>query len=395
VTSSAENFIEIDSCQRAKSGEYIAGDVFLSENLKQEGRIVSVLSDGLGSGVKASVLASMTASMALKFMASAMDISQSAEIIMDTLPVCSERKTSYSTFTIVDVTSTGETRIVEYGNPPFLLIRPAGEVTVPKTALLPKRSKDRIIDYSTFRVQREDRIVFFSDGITQAGTGSRITPNGWGRENVSQFASQQISENPSISARELSRLLVARAEEIDGFSAKDDITCGVVYFRSPRQLLVLTGPPSSRNHDYDLAVMALNTPGRKVICGGTTANIISRRLNRAIYEDAEQPRDPKIPPYARMDGFELVTEGALTLYAVLHLLEGEFVPEGMSPNAAVLLASMLLDSDIVNFAVGTSLNEAYQDPKFPLELGMRRNIVKQLAHLLESKYMKQAFIQYL
>jgi len=395
VTSSAENFIEIDSYQRAKSGEYIAGDVFLSENLKQEGRIVSVLSDGLGSGVKASVLASMTASMALKFMASAMDISQSAEIIMDTLPVCSERKTSYSTFTIVDVTSTGETRIVEYGNPPFLLIRPAGEVTVPKTALLPKRSKDRIIDYSTFHVQREDRIVFFSDGVTQAGTGSRITPNGWGREKVSQFASQQISENPSISARELSRLLVARAEEIDGFSAKDDITCGVVYFRSPRQLLVLTGPPSSRNHDYDLAVMALNTPGRKVICGGTTANIISRRLNRAIYEDAEQPRDPKIPPYARMDGFELVTEGALTLYAVLHLLEGEFVPEAMSPNAAVLLASMLLDSDIVNFAVGTSLNEAYQDPKFPLELGMRRNIVKQLAHLLESKYMKRAFIQYL
>ena len=395
MTSSAENFIEIDSCQRAKSGEYIAGDVFLSENLKQEGRIVSVLSDGLGSGVKASVLASMTASMALKFMASAMDISQSAEIIMDTLPVCSERKTSYSTFTIVDVTSTGETRIVEYGNPPFLLIRPAGEVTVPKTALLPKRSKDRIIDYSTFHVQREDRIVFFSDGVTQAGTGSRITPNGWGREKVSQFASQQISENPSISARELSRLLVAKAEEIDGFSAKDDITCGVVYFRSPRQLLVMTGPPSSRNHDYDLAVMALNTPGRKVICGGTTANIISRRLNRAIYEDAEQPRDPKIPPYARMDGFELVTEGALTLYAVLHLLEGEFVPEGMSPNAAVLLASMLLDSDIVNFAVGTSLNEAYQDPKFPLELGMRRNIVKQLAHLLESKYMKRALIQYL
>jgi len=394
VSSPAENFIEVDSCQRAKSGEFISGDVFLSENLKKEGRIVSVLSDGLGSGVKASVLASLTATMALKFTASAMDISRSAEIIMDTLPVCSVRKTSYSTFTIVDMSITGETRIVEHGNPPFLLVRPVGEVSVQKTALLPKRWKERVIDYSTFNVQREDRIIFFSDGITQAGTGSFRTPSGWGLENVDKYVHEQISENPSISARELSRLLVAKAEEIDGHSAKDDITCGVVYFRSPRQLLVLTGPPFSRVHDYDLAVMALNTPGRKVICGGTTANIIAKRLNRKVY-DVDQTHDPKIPPYARMDGFELVTEGALTLCEVLRLLEGEFVPEGMKPNAAVRLTSLLLDSDIVKFAVGTSINEAHQDPNFPIELDLRRNIVKQIANLLESKYMKRALIQYL
>ena len=395
MSAPAENFIEVDSCQRAKGGEFISGDVFLSENLKKEGRIVSVLSDGLGSGVKASVLATLTATMALKFTASAMDISRSAEIIMDTLPVCSVRKVSYSTFTIVDMTIMGETRIVEHGNPPFLLVRPKGEVSVQKTALLPKRWKERVIDYSTFNVQREDRIIFFSDGITQAGTGSPLTPSGWGQENVDKFVRQQISENPSISARELSRLLVAKAEEIDGNSAKDDITCGVVYFRSPRQLLVLTGPPFKRQHDYDLAVMALNTPGRKVVCGGTTANIIAKRLNRKVYDDVDQTHDPKIPPYGRMDGFELVTEGALTLCEVLHLLEGEFVPEGMSPNAAVRLTALLLDSDIVKFAVGTSINEAQQDPNFPVELDLRRNIVKQIAKLLESKYMKRALIQYL
>ena len=115
------------TCQRAKHGQLISGDVFLSEKVKQEGRIVSVLSDGLGSGVKASVLATMTATMALKFTASAMDIRQSAEIIMDTLPICSVRKISYSTFTVVDMAPTGETRIIEHGNPPFLLIRPDGE----------------------------------------------------------------------------------------------------------------------------------------------------------------------------------------------------------------------------------------------------------------------------
>ena len=64
MNSTAESFIEVDTYQRAKYGQLISGDVFISEKVKQEGRIVSVLSDGLGSGVKASVLATMTATMA-------------------------------------------------------------------------------------------------------------------------------------------------------------------------------------------------------------------------------------------------------------------------------------------------------------------------------------------
>ena len=395
MTPVAESFIEVDTYQRAKNGQLISGDVFISEKVKQEGRIVSVLSDGLGSGVKASVLATMTATMALKFTASAMDIRQSAEIIMDTLPICSVRKVSYSTFTIVDMAPTGETRIIEHGNPPFLLIRPDGELNVEKTELRPKRWEDRVISYSTFNVQREDRIIFFSDGITQAGMGEFHTPLGWGLENVDRFVREQISWDPYISARELSRLLVAKAEEVDGQSAKDDITCGVVYFRSPRQLLVMTGAPFNRAHDHDLAKMAERTRGRKVICGGTTANIISRMLGREIKIDMRQPLDPKVPPSAKMEGFELVTEGTLTLGEVLRLLEEGFVPEDMRPNAAVRLATMLLDSDIVKFAVGTRINEAHQDPNIPVDLDLRRNIVKRIAMLLETKHMKRVLVQYL
>jgi hypothetical protein len=391
----AESFIEVDSCQRAKHGQLISGDVFLSQKVKQEGRIVSVLSDGLGSGVKASVLASMTATMALKFTASAMDIRRSAEIIMDTLPICSVRKISYSTFTVVDMASTGETRIIEHGNPPFLLVRPKGELNVQKTEVRPKRWEDRVISFSTFDVQREDRIIFFSDGITQAGMGEYRTPLGWGLESVDRFVREKIDRYPYISARELSRLLVAKAEEVDGLSAKDDITCGVVYFRSPRQLLVITGAPFNRAHDHDLAKMAERTSGRKVICGGTTANIISRMLNRAIQIDMRQQLHSKVPPSARMEGFDLVTEGILTLGEVLRLLEEGFAPEDMRSNAAVRLATMLLDSDIVKFAVGTRINEAHQDPNIPVELDLRRNIVKRIAQLLESKHMKRVLIQYL
>ena len=390
-----ENFIEIDSCQRAKHGQLISGDVFLSEKVREESRIVSVLSDGLGSGVKASVLATMTATMALRFAASEMDFRRSAEIIMDTLPICSVRKISYSTFTVVDIAGKGQTRIIEHGNPPFLLIRPTGKVEIEKSEVQPERWRDRVISYSNFDVQREDRIIFFSDGISQAGMGEFRTPFGWGLPAVKTYIHEQIERHPHISARELSRSLVARAVEVDGLTAKDDITCGVVYIRSPRKLLVMTGAPFNRAHDQDLARMAERTPGRKVICGGTTANIISRQLNRTIQIDMRQARDSRVPPTARMHGFDLVTEGILTLGEVLRMLEEGFAPEEMAPNAAVRLARMLLDSDDVKFAVGTRINEAHQDPNIPVDLDLRRNIVKRIAQLLEVKHMKRVTLQYL
>src|SRR5579863_179764 len=192
MTGKESSFVEVDYCQRAKHGQLISGDVFLTQAVKQEGRIVSVLSDGLGSGVKASVLATMTATMALKFTAGAMDIRHSAEIIMDTLPICSVRKISYSTFTVVDMESSGQTRIIEHGNPPCLMIRPGAALSVHKTEVRPARWQDRVISLFSFDVQREDRIVMFSDGITQAGMGEYRTPLGWGLGNVEEFVRRQI-----------------------------------------------------------------------------------------------------------------------------------------------------------------------------------------------------------
>ncbi len=392
---SDENFIEIDCCQLAKHGQLISGDVFLTEKVKEDGRIVSVLADGLGSGVKASVLATMTATMALKFVVSPMDILRSAEIIMDTLPICSARKISYSTFTVVDMARGGQTRIIEHGNPSFLLIRPDGGVPIEKTEVRPERWRDRVISYTNFEVKREDRIVFFSDGISQAGMGEFRTPIGWGLPGVETYIREQIGRHPHISARDLSRELVAHAEVVDGLTAKDDITCGVVYVRSPRQLLVMTGAPFNRLHDLDLARLAEQTAGRKVICGGTTANIISRQLNRSIDIDLRQPRDPRVPPSARIQGFDLVTEGILTLGEVLRILEEGRAPEELKPNAAVRLTRMLLDSDEVKFAVGTRINEAHQDPNIPVDLDLRRNIVKRIARVLEDKHMKRVTVQFI
>ncbi|NJM15292.1 MAG: SpoIIE family protein phosphatase [Bacteroidales bacterium] len=116
-------FIEVDCQQRNHVNERICGDVFLSGKVKEEGRIVLVLSDGMGHGVKANVLATLTATMALHFTEEHKAPEKTAEIIMKTLPECSERKMNYSTFTIVDIEFDGKTRISEYDNPQCIVIR--------------------------------------------------------------------------------------------------------------------------------------------------------------------------------------------------------------------------------------------------------------------------------
>ena len=394
-TSAKASFIEIDSAQRAKQGQAVSGDVFLSHKIAEEDRLVSVLSDGLGSGVKANVLATLTATMALKYTSSFYDIKKSAETIMDTLPICSVRKISYSTFTIVDIDTRGKIRIIEHGNPPLFVLRPSGEVPVERSTLRLQKWQDRLISYSEFEAQLGDRIVFFSDGVAQAGMGEYQTPLGWTTERVQEFVADTISCYTYLSAHDLARSVVRRAEEFDAGSAQDDITCAVIYFRTPREMLVVTGPPFSRDSDEELGRTVDSFTGRKAICGGTTALIVERTTGRKVTMDLSQPLEPGIPPTSYMEGVDLVTEGTLTLGEVARLLEDGAVVESLHPHAAQQLVRMLLNSDIVHFLVGTRINEAHQDPNIPVELELRRNIIRRIVQQLEHKYLKQTTVRFI
>ena len=388
------NFIEVDYCQSAKNGQLASGDIFLSRKFKAENRTIAVLSDGLGSGVKANVLATLTATMALKYTSSFIDIKRTAEIIMDTLPICSVRKISYSTFTIVDMDTAGNTRIIEHENPPFIIVRDGKSVPIEKSSIHLKKWQERRINFAQFQARLGDRIVFFSDGVSQAGMGEYRTPLGWGARNVEKFVQETVSSEQGISASALAKKIAAKAQEIDSIGARDDITCGVMYFRNPRRLLVLTGPPFARDKDPELARLVNTFDGRKVVCGGTTANILGRLLSRDISMDLEY-FDPEVPPTSRMKGVDLITEGTITLGKVASLLEDGVNPEGLRKNAVRQLASLLLDSDIVQFVVGTRINEAHQDPSIPAELDLRRNIVKRIVRQLEQKHFEETAIRYL
>ncbi|PKK88085.1 MAG: stage II sporulation protein E [Candidatus Wallbacteria bacterium HGW-Wallbacteria-1] len=399
------SFIEVDHCQIHKQGQFVCGDVFLSQKAQGD-RVVSVLADGLGSGIKASVLASLTTTMAARFISSDIDITRAAEIIMETLPVCKERRIAYSTFTIVDMDRKGSTRIIEYDNPPYILLRDGKVLEISKQAVPLRSFNDRqtFLQYSSFHVHPGDRIVICSDGVPQSGMGIKPHPLGWGMDRVEEFLVSELACEPEISARLLARRVVHRALQKDEGKARDDTTCGVIYFREPRRTMVITGPPVSRERDSELARKAQEFSGKKIVCGGTTAGIIARELHADVKVDLTS-LDPEVPPPSTMAGIDLVTEGTITLSNLCGLLEGDLAGGAMGQenrpghplrrNAAMRLATMLLDSDIIDFLVGTRINDAHQDPNLPRELEIRRNVVKRICRILEERHLKETRIKFI
>lgn len=398
-------FVEVGYYQVKKHGQGAEGDVFLSRKT-EDGRVITVLSDGLGSGIKAGVLATLTATMAVKFIAEEIPLRRAAGIIMKTLPVCKERGISYATFTIVDIANSDAVRIIEYDNPPYVLVRETvqvepikSEIAVRRSAraargAVPERLRDAVMHYTEFAARPGDRLVFFSDGVPQSGMGTRTKPLGWGNPRAQDYALDLVARHPGISARELARRVVKEAEANDGFEAKDDITCGVVYFREPRRLLVMTGPSVERERDREMAELFRDFAGKKVLCGGTTAGILSRELGVPVKVSLKD-LDPTMPPASVMEGADLVTEGIITLGKAAEMLERRETGAGGRQNPASRIVELFLDSDQIDFVVGTKINEAHQDPTMPVELEIRRNIVKRIAALLEEKYLKETRIRYI
>lgn len=381
-------FIEIGNTNIQKSGEEVCGDVFMSRKLQEEGRTVAVLSDGLGSGIKANVLATMTASMALNFTIANQAVEHTAQSIRNTLPIDEERKINYSTFTIIDVEYDGETTILEYGNPQFLIFRGSKVLNIEKTGT------DTELESNSFKAQKEDRIILFSDGVSQSGIGRADMPFGWDFNDLKSFIASNINKDKFISAQKLSELIVNRALLNDSFKAKDDITCSVIYFRDPRNLIICTGPPYKIEKDRLMAKTVSEFNGSKIICGGTTAQLISRELGKEIEIDIFSG-DGELPPVSSIEGINLVTEGILTLGKVAECLERKEENNIKKSSPAWEIIQLILKHDKITFLVGTRINEAHQDPALPVELEIRRNVVKKISRLLDDNYLKEVHVQYI
>ena len=385
-------FIDVDCSQIKKFGQNAFGDYFVSKRSDNQERLIAVLSDGLGSGVKANILSCMTSTMLMRFIEEDVPIQKAAQTIMDSLPVCQIRKISYATFSAIDCRNDGTTWIVEEGNPSFLLMRHGEEVILDYEEYTSPKFPDRHLKLYQFKAEVGDRIIFCSDGVTQAGIGTQAYPLGLKREGLLKFVKECLVKKSDISSTDLSEQVIQKALSVElQEHAGDDISCAVLYFRKPRKALIFTGPPYNKMKDREYCMSFDCFAGKKAICGGTTANLISRELRREIV-NLPQVETGDLPPVAAMEGIDLVTEGILTLTRAVEYLDRE---ELAHQDAAGQLVNFLLSSDIIEFMVGAMLNQAHYDPSLPIEIEVRRTIIKKMKKILENKYFKQVIIHYM
>ena len=388
----SDTFIEIDHYRCSKQGLSVPGDIILTRKVDSN-RVVSILCDGLGSGVEANVLASFTASMGIEYMVDNIDITRTAELIMDALPLCPLRKISYSTFSIADVGLDCEAHVIEHGNPSCMVFKSNHQKVHECKELYRERWNNRSLNYAHFRAEIGDRIILMSDGVTQSGLGSLQWPMGFGSERIRSYISDLIEAQPEISARDLSREIGELALCNDRNCAGDDITCMVIYIRRPRIMRILTGPPVDQRRDPEYANLLRDWRGDCAVCGGTTANIVERELHRTAVMNLETI-DAVVPATSTMEGVNLVTEGCITLSCCARLLEEKSLIKVSNRNGAMLLRDLFLANDIIEFFVGTRINQAHQDPDLPIELDIRRNVIKKITSILKNDYLKETVIRY-
>jgi hypothetical protein len=374
-------FIDVGFNSINKHGEELCGDKI--EMIRDEEGLILVLADGLGSGVKANILATLTSKIACTMLRQGASIQETVDTIVHTLPVCNVRKLAYSTFTIVKVYNDGRIYTVEYDNPPMVLIKDKRLVEVEKKQI---DINGRCIKESYFCLAEGDVVTIISDGVVHAGVGA-ILNLGWQWKNVAEYLVQLARIEKC--ADSISKGLLDACQNLYDYKPGDDATVVTVKLRQPEVIDLFTGPPKNSREDKKAVQLLLGGKGKKIVCGGTAANIVSRETGSPLLVSTEFP-DPEIPPIGYIKGVDLVTEGVLTLSKVVEKLRAFIFKQNLYSiyktdkiDGASQLTKMLLeDCTHLNLWVGTAINPAHQNPDFPEDLSIKVKVVEELAKLM-------------
>ena len=305
-------FPEVGVAQLFKYGEELCGDKVIIE--KNEDSTIVVLSDGLGSGVKANILATLTTKIISGMLKHGSALEDVIDTVAKTLPVCNVRKVAYSTFHIININKLGETYVVEFDGPATLLYRNGQVIRFPVT--------ERLVGGKLLKVGRldlvyNDALFIVSDGVMHAGIGG-LLKLGWQQEGLEEYIRDNYK--PSIPSVFFSKEIVNCCEGYYLGKAGDDTTAVVIKMRKPNRLMMMIGPPTDKSKDEEVVGRLMQFDGKKIVSGGTTASIVSRYLNKPINVDMST-LNSEIPPVARIEGVDLVTEGILTANAVAERLK--------------------------------------------------------------------------
>ncbi len=367
-----------------KTGEELCGDC-VEILTPSDNTTVAVLADGLGSGVKASILSTLTSKIISTMMANHMPLQDCVEAIASTLPICSIRKIAYSTFTIIRITNNRYAEIIQFDNPKVILLRKGKHWEFPfSTQVL----QEKTIHLSRFTIQEDDTFIAFSDGVEHAGVGPHYNFN-WQRKDLIEFIEKGYRK--TYTSQMLASTIVDQCKELYEGKPGDDATACVVKVR-PRSLInVLVGPPKNPKDVEKMMGLFFAKMGKRIICGGTTSILAGKYLGKKV--EGMQPfmnNDLSIPPIGTIEGVDLVTEGIITVNKVLdysnQYLLGEYDHFGIAAktDGASQVASMLFDEGTdISFFVGKAVNPAHQNPSLPINFTIKMRLIQELADNLE------------
>ncbi|MBR5155600.1 MAG: SpoIIE family protein phosphatase [Clostridia bacterium] len=363
-------------------GEQLCGDhVDIVE--QSDNSTVIVLADGLGSGVKASILSTLTSKIISTMMAAGLPIEECVSTIATTLPVCSVRGVAYSTFTIIHLINNEIAEIIQYDNPQVIILRDNKNYDYPKTEMNIDGKK---IYKSVIRLQQDDIFIAMSDGCPHAGIGMEHN-FGWKREDIIEFM-ETISLS-GLTAKNLSTVLVDECDRLYGQKPGDDATACIVKIRKREPMNILFGPPSNRDDAERMMSLFFSKEGKHIICGGTTSSIAAKYLGRPL-EATLNFEKSDVPPIAKIEGVDLVTEGVITVNKVLeyardYLAENEMYEHwNYKRDGASLICRLLFEEATdINFYVGRAINPAHQNPDLPITFSIKMNLVEELSKCLK------------
>ena len=367
-----------------KHQEELCGDKV--EVLKTDDSDIVILADGMGSGVKANILATLTSKILGTMLHEGAALESCVETVARTLPICKVRKVAYATFSILQIFHSGEAYLVEFDNPSCVFIRDGKLINYPYET---REIEGKKIHEYRFTVKKNDCFVLMSDGVIYAGAGAILDLEGWTWDAMAEYTLKCTKQ--TLSASRLAVMLSQACSELYEEKPGDDTTVAVARVIERRIVNIFTGPPAKKEDDERLMHDFMHTEGKKVVAGGTSANIAARVLGKEIVTKVDT-RNPDVPPMAVIDGIDLVTEGVLTLGRSLKLLkkyvrdefDAEFFDELDADNGASRLAKLLIEECTeLNLFVGTAVNAAHKETELNFDLSMRQNLVEQLIRTAE------------
>ena len=362
-------------------GEQLCGDhVDIVE--QGENSTVIVLADGLGSGVKASILSTLTSKIISTMMAEGLPLEECVSTIAATLPICSARGVAYSTFTIIHLIENERAELIQYDNPQVILLRDCKNFEYPRSELNIDGKK---IYRSVIDLQENDIFIAMSDGCPHAGIGLAYN-FGWKRENIIDF--METFAHVGYTAKTLSTMLVDECNKQYGYRPGDDATACVIHIRRRAPMNILFGPPRNRDDCDRMMSLFFSKEGKHIVCGGTTSTIAAQYLGKPLKASLNFDHSD-VPPTAEIEGVDLVTEGVITINKVI-----EYAKDALDKNelyehwstkrdgASMICRLLFEEATDINFYVGRAVNPAHQNPELPITFNIKMNLVEELTNCL-------------